>query len=425
MFIIYDLIFLVIAVIYLPVYLFKRKFHKDFLRRLGILPKELKLNRPIWIHAVSVGEAMAMRGLLEKLRASLANKTFVISTVTATGNKIAKTLAKKCDFVTYLPLDLSFCLKPVINRINPCLFIIAETELWPNLISYLKRKNIPIIIVNGRISDSSFKGYRLISFFIRPFLRKVSLFCVQTKVDAQRLISLGVDKNKIEITGNMKFDIKDYTDDKKDYTDDKLKLGLKSTEKLFVAGSTHSGEEEIILEAYKELLVKFPYLKLLIAPRHPERATQITNLITKFDFLPLRISSLGSLTGQEANKPAVFILDTVGQLLSFYNIADIVFVGASLVKKGGHNILEPASLGRPVIIGAYMFNFRDMADLFLENHAVLLINNKEELKTAVTKLLNNPQEAMELGWRGKDLILNNQGATQRNIKYIISYATSS
>jgi len=415
--IIYDLVFFAVVIIYLPIYLFKNKFHRGFFLRLGILPKNLALDRPIWIHAVSVGEAMAVRGLADELRKALPNKKLVISTVTSTGNKIAKGMAGEGDFVTYLPLDLGFIVRNVIDRINPSVFIIAETELWPNLISYLYRKNIPAIVVNGRISDSSFRGYLAIRFLIKPILNKITVFCAQANRDAQRLISLGVSKNKINITGNMKFDFKDYADLKKDYTDYKLRLYLGSKERLWVAGSTHPGEEEIILGVYKELSEKIPDLRLLIAPRHPERAAQVEKLIIQYNFKPVRISQLDTTSHIPAPTP-VFILDTVGQLINYYAIADIVFVGGSLVKTGGHNILEPASLAKPVIFGPHMHNFRDIAELFLINNAAIQVHNQEELKINIIYLLRNSSKITKLCQRAKELILQNQGATRRNLEFI-------
>lgn len=417
--IIYDLIFFAVVIIYLPVYLFKKKFHRGFCLRLGILPKNLALDRPIWIHAVSVGEVMAVRRLVEELRKIFPNKRLVISTVTSTGNKIARRIAAEGDFITYLPLDFSFIVRNVMDRINPSVFIIAETELWPNLISYLYQKKISVIVVNGRISDSSFRGYLAIRFLIKPILNKITMFCVQSNRDAQRLISLGVSKDKVNISGNMKFDNADYADRKiADYADKyKILLGLSKDDKLWVAGSTHPGEEEIILGVYKELSEKIPDLRLLIAPRHPERTAQIEKLIIQYNFKPVRISQL-DLTAQTQDPAAIFILDTVGQLINYYAIADIVFVGGSLVKKGGHNILEPASLDKPVIFGAHMFNFPDIAELFLINNAAISVRNREELKIKIIYLLQNPSRITELTLRAKELILTNQGATRRNLEFI-------
>lgn len=420
MFIIYDLIFLLFAIIYLPIYLCRRKFHRGFLRRLGILPANIELEHPIWIHAVSVGEVMTIRGLLNELRTTYPQKKFVLSTVTPTGNRVVQQIASKTDFVTYLPLDFSFIVKSTIDRINPSLFIIAETEIWPNLITHLYQKNIPMIVVNGRISDRSFRGYLMVKFLLKPILNRINLFCLQTQGDAQRLLYLGVSPNKIQITGNMKFDIKDYRDLRKDYADYRLKLGLGSQDKLLVAGSTHSGEEEIIFSAYKNLCKDFTYLRLLIAPRHPERTKEIAKIASQFGFRAVFVSSLSFKCDMCITTP-IYILDIIGELVSFYCLADIVFVGGSLVKKGGHNILEPASLAKPILSGPHLFNFRDIADLFLEHQACILVHNQEEIEITVRNLLNNPVKIAQLGKKARELILENQGATLRNLELIKNY----
>ncbi len=423
--ILYDLIFIISALIYLPIYLFRRKFHQGFLARLGFLPLDLKLNSPIWIHAVSVGEAMAIKELVKELKRVYPTKKFIISTVTPTGNKIAQGIAQKGDFVTYLPLDFSLIVRCSLNKIKPSLFIIAETEIWPNLITQLFRRKIPVILVNARISDRAFSGYRKIKLLLKPVLEKISLFCAQTDRDAQRFKALGVPGGKIRVTGNMKFDTTPacrqagITQIKStDYTDYKAKLGLKDNEKILVAGSTHPGEEEIILSVYKKLLDEFSGLRLLIAPRHPERTRDIEKIVIKYGLNLVKVSQLASLPVCQLNRPTVFILDTIGELLSFYAIADIVFVGGSLIKKGGHNILEPASQGKPILFGPYMFNFRDIVDLFLVHQAAILVYNTEELKRKIKELLSKPEEAADLGRRARDLISENRGATQRTLDII-------
>jgi 3-deoxy-D-manno-octulosonic-acid transferase len=420
MFIIYDLIFLVVALIYLPVYLFKKKFHREFSLRLGRLPKYSVFYNPIWIHAVSVGEAVTIKGLLEELRRTYPEKNLVISTITPTGNKIARSIAKRDDCVTYLPLDFSFLVKKVTDRMKPAMLILAETEIWPNLISYLYKKNIPVVIVNGRISDASFRGYRCIKLLVRPILNKIQLFCVQSQRDAQRLECLGVSSEKIRITGNMKFDAIDYADYKAaDHTGYKIKLGLTDTNKLLVAASTHPGEEKIILEVYKKLGAELPNLKLLIAPRHPERCPDIEELVKELDFMSQKISLLDLRIQEPEGPQRVFILDTIGELVNYYAIADIVFVGGSLVKTGGHNILEPASLGKAILFGPHMFNFRDIADLFLNNAAARLVRNPEELKNNIKYLLGHPEESIALGQAAQKLILQNRGATRKNLEHIL------
>ncbi|MEI6632056.1 MAG: 3-deoxy-D-manno-octulosonic acid transferase, partial [bacterium] len=318
------------------------------------------------------------------------------------------------DFVIYLPLDLSFIINNFIKRVNPFLFIVAETEIWPNLLNSLHKRRIPIIAVNARISDNSFKGYYGIKFLIKPILNKVSLFCTQSEHDARRLAHLGVEKSRLRVTGNMKFDLKPQ--------ELKFKpsgLRLKFEEQLWVCGSAHPGEEEIILAVYKELLEDFSDLRLLLAPRHPERSSEVASLAQSLGFKAIKTSS-GEQPGEDSK--VVYILDSVGELLSFYSIAHIVFVGGSLVKKGGHNILEPAALGKPIIFGAQMFNFRDIAQLFLKNKAALQVHNQEELKNKVRLLLSDPSAIQQLGQAAKDLIKNNQGATQRNLDCILSFA---
>jgi len=418
LFTIYDLVFLIFMLAYLPLYLFRGKFHQGFSRRLGILPANLNLDRPIWIHAVSVGEAISIKALVLELRKAYPHKKLVISTVTTTGNKIAQGLLEPGDLLTYLPLDFSFIVNSVLKRINPCLFIIAETEIWPNLIISLHKQKIPIVTVNGRISDSSYAGYRAIKLFIRPILNKIEQFCVQSGRDALRLQNLGVRKEKIHATGNVKFDM-DLEDsaglNAKAYRQ-KLWLGLE--DKLLVCGSTHAQEEELIIKVYQELLPVFPKLKLLIAPRHPERSKNIADIVSKNEFTPVFISSILQPIGPACINSPIFILDIIGTLLNFYSAADIVFVGGSLVKTGGHNILEPAGLKKPVIFGPYMFNFRDITGLFLENKAGIIVHNPAELKRKIKELLENSLLAKELGERAYELIIKNSGATRKNIGII-------
>jgi 3-deoxy-D-manno-octulosonic-acid transferase len=229
---------------------------------------------------------------------------------------------------------------------------------------------------------------------------------------------LGAFQDKVKVTGNLKFDNTKYTVSPEDFTVLKQKLGLRQRDKLLVAGSTHEGEEEIVFNSYKDLLKEFPDLKLLIAPRHPERANEIEKIAVKNNFSPMRVSQLNLETCKPVNGQTIFVLDTVGQLMNYYAISDIVFVGGSLIKKGGHNILEPASLGKPVIFGPYMFNFRDISDLFIAAKACILIHGKEELSGAIKDLLINPEKMQELGRNGRNVITQNQGAVSRTFEQI-------
>jgi len=421
MIILYDLIFIIFAIVYLPYFLLRKKIHQGFSQRLGFLPRSLRLDHPIWMHAVSVGEARVAEILVKQLRQAYPQKRFAFSTVTATGNRIVRGFQHEGDFVFYLPLDLSFITKMVIGRLRPCVCIIMETEIWPNLIYRLNKMNVPVVLVNARISDRSFFGYRIIQPLIKPILNKVRLFCVQTNTDAMRLLTLGVAADKLKVSGNMKYDIIDFKKGEGDY---RLRLGLRNSEQLFVAGSTHPGEEEIILGAYRRLINEFSGFRLLIAPRHPERAYEIEALIHKLGFRVSRVSKLCVQTGKAqdaafAGGPkAVFLLDTIGELMSFYAIADVVFIGGSLIKKGGHNILEPAYFSRPILFGPYMFNFRDMSNLFLSKKAARMVCGQEELLNETRSLLKNPSELEAMGRRARQLVLENQGATKRNIGLI-------
>jgi 3-deoxy-D-manno-octulosonic-acid transferase len=419
MFILYDLIFLLISLVYLPFYLWKGKFHRDFSARLGRLPKDLQIDRPIWVHAVSVGEMMAVKGLLEELKKKFPEKKMVISTVTATGNQVAADVSGEGDFVTYLPLDFSFIVKKVINRIRPAVFIIVETELWPNLLRRLYQNQIPVIVVNGRISDRSFKGYSLVKPLLRTLLNKMALFCVQTETDRQRLSVLGVTPEKIIVTGNMKFDLKQRQPLDQKHADFKLRLSREG--RLFVAASTHPGEEEIIFKIYRELLPEFGDLKFLVAPRHPERSAGITALAQNFGFTALRISMLEKTPLSTLKQAGVFILDTIGELNDFYALAEVVFVGGSLVKKGGHNILEPASLSKPVLFGPQMYNFRDIARLFVDRGAALMVKDARDLKQKLRQLLASRQERETLGKAARRLLEENRGATLKNAEIISGY----
>lgn len=414
MFLIYDLIFLIIALIYLPVYLFKGKFHRGMIRRLGILPEDLKLNHPIWVHAVSVGEVNTIKRLLDKLRQAYPDKNFVISTVTQTGNIIAHSIAAEGDFVTYLPFDLSFIVKKAVRVINPCLFVIAETEIWPNLITCMHNNSVPIITVNARISDSSFKGYLLVKFLVKKILNQIDILSVQTQEDAGRLLRLGVDKDKIKVTGNMKFDAVGLSESSRDYR--KL-LGLKNNEIFFIAASTHPKEEEIIIEAYKKLRYEYKGLRLLVAPRHPERAKEIEGIIKKSGLSFIRFPGATFPKNDIYGSP-VFILDTVGVLSGLYNAADIVFVGKSLIPGGGQNILEPAYFAKPVLFGPHMFNFRKISEMFINENAAIAVKNSYELKLKIKKLLDQPNLAKQVANRARELVLRNQGATSLSLELI-------
>lgn len=393
--------------------------------RLGIFPKEteerLKEEAYLWVHAVSVGEVNAVSGLVEKIHQEFSNRPIVISTVTQTGNRLAKTIAGKNDLVIYLPLDISFITDKFVAKIRPSLFITTETEIWPNLITSLSRKNVPIILVNGRISLGSFRGYRLIKPLLKNILGAIKLFCMQSESDAQRIIALGADKSSVRVTGNMKFDMSLSAFNQtgqaglsEDYAA-KLKSNLKEEDQLIIAGSTHSGEEEIIIKVYQRLLRQFGHLRLLLAPRHIERAAEVEKVCQRMGF---DAALLSKLDGKARDGNCVFILDTIGQLKRLYSLATIVFIGGSLVKKGGHNIIEPAFFGKPVIVGHFMFNFKDITGAFLKRNAVIMVSDETELMEEIRILLLSASKRESLGQRCQETISQNRGATEETFKLI-------
>ncbi|MEA3328139.1 MAG: 3-deoxy-D-manno-octulosonic acid transferase [Candidatus Omnitrophota bacterium] len=426
--IIYDLIYLVLAIFYLPYFFYRllrdRRYAGGFLMRFGRLPKKkqelLSGRKVIWLHAVSVGEIISAQALIRALRNEFPGYSLVVSTVTSTGNQVARKMASPQDVVIYLPFDLSWIVKAVVDKINPVLFLILETEIWPNLINCLFKKEVPVALVNGRISASSFKGYQKARFLLRGILSKISLFCMQTKLGAERIISLGAPAERVKVSGNMKFDqpgLGQFSIEKIEQL--RALLDLQNGSELFVAGSTHNGEEKALLDVYRNLNRRFPGLKLLIAPRHPERTSQIERLVSKYGFKPIRISQLLTHNAQRTthNSP-VFILDTIGQLRMLYALATVVFVGGSLLRRGGQNLIEPAVLGKPVISGPHFFNFQDVGDMLISKNGAIVVKDKPELEKAVVELLDEPSKRLLLGQRAKEVVEANLGATDRCIELI-------
>lgn len=425
MIVFYNIAFILIALCFLPAYLVRGKFHAGFWQRLGFLPKTTQLQNSIWCHAVSVGEANALRALIKRLQAESPGDSIVISTVTPTGNRVAQSFARPNDAVIYLPLDLSWIVKGVLQSIKPRAVIIAETELWPNFITALWKRHIPIIVVNARISDRSFRGYQGIRGIISPLLRKVDLFCCQSERDAERLRALGADPTTVRVSGNMKFDSIPEVDANTARQEIRGQLGLAAEDQLLVAASTHPGEEEALISAFRQAQARFPHLRLLLAPRHPQRAKSIAEEIERQGYGAKMTSVLGESEKTTCvpcalahNQKTVFVLDSIGTLIRFLAASDVVFVGGSLVKKGGHNILEPASLKKPVIFGPHMFNFRDIAELFTAGNAAIGLGEGDDPAGAIVRVLDDSALRDTLVSNALKLIEQNRGATERNLDLI-------
>ena len=417
----YDIGFAIFSIFYLPTLIFRGKLHRDFLERFGVYDKEKRAalaqaKDAIWIQAVSVGEVALCRDFIPLIRSNFPCRTIIFSTITKTGNDLAKKLFAKDAVIIYFPLDFSFVVRKVIGLIRPKIYVMIETEIWPNFLKETGRSKIPAILINGRISDRSFGKYKLAKPFLKNTLQGISTLCMQSKLDAERIMELGASPEKVKVTGNMKFDIQ-IKASQLSGAEIRNQLDLEERDELLVAGSTHKGEEETVVEAYKELLGRFPKLKLLIAPRHIERSGEVEAVVRKYSLDPVRLSN-PSVSRNSDSAPRVFILDTIGRLNDFYSVATIVFVGGSLIKHGGQNPIEPAIYGKPVIFGPYMFNFKNIASALVERKAVIRVSNEKELESAIEDLLMHAKKRSELGERAKQVILENQGATQKNLNEI-------
>ncbi|MCX8011604.1 MAG: 3-deoxy-D-manno-octulosonic acid transferase [Desulfobacterota bacterium] len=387
---------------------------------MGFIPQDLQQQlkgvRPIWIHAVSVGEVMASIPIIKKIKSEYPQKKLVLSTITATGNQTARQKIPEVDFFIYFPYDFLFVVKRVINIINPCIFIHTETEIWPNFLYVLERNGIPSIIVNGRISAESCRRYKFLGWFFKKVFDKVSVFGMQSLVDSQRVIKIGVAPRKVLITGNMKFDqqIPEINEERR-----RELLGCfnwSAENKIFIAGSTHAPEEEIILEVFQRLTKKYPFLALIIAPRHPERFLEVEKLIKKKGLTFFRRSQ--AKQNPPSYMPQVILLDTIGELIQIYSLGDIIFVGGSLVNIGGHNLLEPLVYKKPVLFGPYIHNVLELVEILQRSGAGILVNNKEELYFQIQNLLDNKEEIHYRGDCGYQIIKANQGATEKNMNII-------
>jgi len=411
---IYDVIYLIAFIFYLPVLIAKGKLHAGFRERFGFLSQDTrhKLSQKpnIWFHAVSVGEVLAIVGLVERIRTKNPQRQIVISTVTVTGHKIARERFKKEDIVIFAPLDLSFSVARFIAAIQPEIFVTVETELWPNLLTSLGRRDVPMAMANGRISDKSFYRYRRFFFISRPILRPFRVFCMQGDRDADRIIALGALPRNVMVAGSMKFD--DVTSGP---SIEPSRLGFKEDALIWVAGSTHPGEEKIILDVFNKLKKNFPALSLVLAPRHIERSPEVCDLVRSEGLTPLRYSQVSA---QPPNDQAVIVLDTMGDLKSFYRLATVVFVGKSLVGYGGQNIIEPAFFGKPVIIGPNMQNFQDITEIFLETRSIIQLQEAGEMPGVLERLLKDTQSRQILGERARAAVKKHQGATARTEKVL-------
>jgi 3-deoxy-D-manno-octulosonic-acid transferase len=411
--VLYNFISTLGVILYLPRLLLKKgpEDRRTFIKeRLGLSSYS---KTDIWVHAVSVGETLACIPFLKKLRKELPDRKIVFSTTTYTGQKIAREKFPEADRIIYMPLDSIFCIKRVVNSLRPDVFITVETELWPALFKSLKDAGSRILVLNGRISQESFKGYSRIKFLMAEMLSSVDFFYMQDKGDAERIMALGADKHKVGVMGNFKFDID---------MNEELPLNWLSgiSGKVLLSASTHEGEEAIILEAFNIIKKEFKGVKLILAPRHPERFNETAELIEKCGLPYIRRSSLNGKEIGGHSEADIILLDTLGELSRVFSRASVAFIGGSLVPRGGHNVMEPAYWSKPIIFGPHMENF-PIAGEFLKRSAALEVRDAKDIAETVTTLLRDNIKAAELGRNARSIVDKNTGAVKKALELIRGY----
>jgi 3-deoxy-D-manno-octulosonic-acid transferase len=414
--------YLLAAVAISPVALYRiikhNRYRTGWQQRFGKIIRRDPAKKCIWLHAVSVGEVNASTTLIEELKKTLPNFEIVISTTTDTGFARATALLGRDLQVFYFPFDFSLIMSRAFRNIQPAICLLMELEVWPNFVHIAQQLNIPVIVVNGRLSEKSFSKYKIIKPITKLIFQKVSLVLAQSDEYARRFREIGSPAEKVIVTGSLKYDTAQVAD-KIEGSDVLAKqLNIRTGEKLFVAGGTGIDEEKIILDAYRELKSQFGNLRLAIVPRKPERFNEVAQLIQQNGLGLTRYSQIKG-TSVSADSKTVILGDTMGDLRKFYSLADIIFVGRSLVPMGGSDMMEAAALGKCTLFGPYTFNFKQTVDDLLKNNGAIEVQNSQELLEVMQKCLSNPEYAAQIAHNGQQIILKNQGATRRSSEAII------
>jgi 3-deoxy-D-manno-octulosonic-acid transferase len=359
-----------------------------------------------------VGEVTAAIPLVKEIKQQFPDFPIVLSTSTATGNHTARQYSNLIDHLIFFPYDYLFIVRRFINRIQPRLFIVLETELWPNFLRELARQSIPAVMVSGRISPRSFRNYQLLKFLFKKVLGHITCFCMQSPADAERIIAIGADSSRVQVAGNIKFDLPIPQMSGAGQKELYQTLHLQQGQKLFIAGSTHQGEEEIVLEVFQKLQEVQPDRMLLIAPRHPGRFDEVEALIrTK----GMRFCRRTAMPHSAAD---VILLDTIGELAKLYSMGTVIFIGGSLVPVGGHNVLEPAAYKKPVLFGPHMDNFSAIAKTLIEHNGAIQVQDGTELGIQAARLLDDAQLQEAMGKNAFQAVAENTGALQKSMDVI-------
>ncbi len=425
MYLIYSLGLALAAIVSFPYFLVqglrRGKYLASFRARLGRVSEAAhSRGDAIWLHAVSVGELLACRRLAARLKQRFPQRPLLVSTTTDTGFRTAEQRMQsgelQADAVFYCPFDFRFAVRRALAQVRPKLLLVAETEFWPNLFGEAAQAGVQVAVVNARVSDRSFPRYRLFRFFFRDVLKRASLLLAQSEVDAERLRELGADPARVRVAGNLKFDqpaaaaLPGWLD---------RQVTRWAAPGTLLAGSTAAGEEEFVLAAFERSRRGQPSLRLILAPRRPERFDEVARMAEARGLRVARRSRLAPAADGEIDPAAdALLLDTIGELGAFYRYATVAFVGGSLVPHGGQNVLEPAQFARPIVVGPYMHNFREMTGAFREAGALRQVASGAELPTALEELFGDPAAASAMGEAARRLLETNRGATERVLEAV-------
>jgi 3-deoxy-D-manno-octulosonic-acid transferase len=418
MYLLYSALLAIALLLSLPYWLLQMtrhgKYREGLSERLGSMPEHLRslpAQPTIWIHSVSVGEVLAVSGLIARLHQDFPTHRIFVSTTTATGQKLAKKLFG-AENVFYFPLDFAFAIRPYLEKLRPALIVIAETEFWPNFLRLAHQSGARIAIVNARISDHSWPGYRRIRPLLKTVLQNIDIFLSQTEQDRTRLIDIGAPSARVLVSGNLKFDVP-LPPPPPIIASLQNAFQKGDAGPILVCGSTVQDEEPLLLQAFQNVLASHPRAVMILAPRHPERFSEVAHLLEELGIQFWR----RSLWNGDPISGGVLLIDTIGELASLYALADIAFVGGSLVPRGGHNIIEPAQHGVPIVVGNHTENFRDIVGLFQSRDAVKIVG-PAELPLVLMELISNPDERRALGQRGTEALRSQMGATARTVHTI-------
>ncbi|MFP3870180.1 MAG: 3-deoxy-D-manno-octulosonic acid transferase [Syntrophobacteria bacterium] len=396
------------------------KYRRNLGPRFGLGLKNRSLSkgrRVIWLHALSVGEVLSALPLVHCLQQEFPSYQLVFSTTSEAGHRLARRrlASSNCSFF-YLPLDLWWMMRRAVKAVGAELFLLVETDLWPNLLYYLDREGTPIVLVNGRLSDRSFSRYLRVRKLYTSFFQRITMLCLQSQEDSRRMQVLGIEPARIRVTGNLKFDQPLSRSPAQERIDLLVTLGLKPRPFTWVAGSTHAGEEEIILRIYSCLRQRFADFFLIMAPRNPERFGLVARLAEQKGWQTVRRSQLPRGAGLE--EPDILVVDTIGELVQFYALGTFAFIGGSMVRSGGHNPLEAAQRGLPVVFGPHMENFKEIAAILVESGGGFQVHGEAGLRDRVADWLSAPHACQEQGKRAREAVVLHQGAVGRTMEVI-------